>query len=50
MVMAGGSVNLITLLRDRPRPPKWLTSTKCPCFCQLLSTALLESVEGGKST
>ena len=47
MVMSGRSVNLTTLFLGRLRPPKQLISTQCPNFRQLLTNALLESVEGG---
>ena len=46
VVMSGRSVSLATLFLGRFRPPKRLTSTLCTHFRQLLTTALLESVEG----
>ena len=42
-------VNRTLLFLGRLRPPKRLTSTKCPYFHQLLTTALRDSVEGGYS-
>ena len=46
MVMSGRSVNLSILFPGRLRPPKWLISTSCTYFRQLLTTALLQSAEG----
>ena len=46
MVMSGRSANLTTLFVGRLRPPKRLTSPSCTYFRQLLTTVLLESVEG----
>ena len=46
MVKLGCSVNLSTLFLGRLKPPKWVTSTSCTYFCQVLTTALLESEEG----
>ena len=48
MVMSERSVNLTTLFLGRPRPLKWLTSTKCTYFRQKLTTALRESAEEEK--
>ena len=44
--MSGRSVNLTTLFLGRLRPPNRSTSTSCTYFHQLLTTTLLESVEG----
>ena len=46
MFMSEQSIKLTTLFLCRLIRPKLLTSTKCTCFCQSLTTALLESVEG----
>ena len=46
MVMPGLSVNLTRRFLSRLGPPKQLTSTLCTCFCQFLTTALIESAEG----
>ena len=45
--MSGRSVNLNTLFLGRLRLPARLTSTSCTCFRHSLTTALLESAEGG---
>ena len=47
-VMSSRSVNLITLLLARLRPPKRLNRSNGTSFHQLLITAFLESVEGGE--
>ena len=46
MVISGWSVNLSILCPGRLRHPKRLTSTSSTYFRQLLTTALLQSVEG----
>ena len=46
MVMLEQSVNRTALFLGRLRPPKWLTSTSCTYYHQLLMTAFLESGEG----
>ena len=47
IVMPRRSVNLTTLFLGKL--PKRLTSTKCPSFCQKLTTALLESATGRRN-
>ena len=47
MVILGWSVHLATLFLDWRGSPKWLTSSQCPYFRQLLTTALHEIVESG---
>ena len=44
--MSGRSVNQTTFFLGRLRPPKRITSTSCPYFCETLTTALLEKAEG----
>ena len=46
MAMSRRSVNLTTLFLGKLRPPKRLAGTQWPCFCQQMTTALLESMEG----